>query len=210
MPRGSLRHIKTAFDRYREVVRTNPRGDHSGSLLELLGPDVSEEGRLLIESTLVYEYQRRERFREAEQILVRHAQGNGSHPYPYIALAEHFHYFDVDRRKALRHIAVAIRKAQQAREFGYQALGVQARLAIETKQWRLLKQTIAALTGYRHKTGKPDVFPETDFIARIPRGKVPAHVVGQYEQRVQYLRTIGYSTLTGRSTRTRARAARAG
>jgi len=208
MRRRSLRQMKTAFDKYRELVRTDPRGDHSGFILQLLSRSVSEDERLLLESTLVTEYQRQERFSEAETILERHARGNGSHPYPYIALAEHFHYFDVNRRKALSHIAVAIRKARRAREFGYQALGVQARLAIETKQWRLVKQTIAALTKYRHRTGRPDVFPETDFLARIPRGKVPTKVVGQYEQRVQYLRSIGYSTLTGRSTRTRASARR--
>jgi len=208
MRRRSLKQIKSAFDKYRELVRTDPRGDHSGFLLELLSRGVSEEERVLLESTLVSEYQRRERFGDAEEILKRHARGNGSHPYPHIALAEHFHYFDIDRRKALSHIAVAIRKTQRTREFGYQALGVQARLAVETKQWHLLKQTIAALTQYRHKTGRPDVFPETDFLARIPRGKVPAHVVGQYERRVHYLRKIGYSTLTGRSTRTRASARR--
>jgi hypothetical protein len=208
MRRRSLRHIKAAFDTYRELVRTHPRADHSGFLLGLIGSGVSEEERLLLESSLVSEYQRRKRFRDAESILERHARRNGSHPYPYIALAEHFHYSDIDRRKAITHVAVAVRNALRTGEFGYQALGVQARLAFETKQWQLLKQTITALTQYRHKTGRPDVFPETDFLARIPRGKVPVHVLREYERRVQYLRRIGYSTLTGRSTRTRASARR--
>src|SRR3989338_5606493 len=141
MRRCSLRQMKTAFDKYRELVRTDPRGDHSGFILQLLSRSVSEDERLLLESTLVTEDQRQERFSETETILGRHARGNGSHPYPYIALAEHFHYFDVNRLKALSHIAVAIRKARRAREFGYQALGVQARLALETKQWRLVEQT---------------------------------------------------------------------
>ncbi len=165
--------------------------------------------RSVLESELIGEYQRVGRFVDAEALLRRRMKAEGAHPYPQIALALHFQYFDVDLSKALRYIAPAVKKACSSREFGYLALGVQARLAIKSERWKLLARSLTSLTEYRHRTGNADVFPETDFLSRIPEGRVSPQVVAKCVRRVNYLRRIGYSTLTGRSTRTRARSARA-
>jgi len=53
---------------------------------------------------------------------------------------------------------------------------------------------------YRHKTGNADVFPESDFLDRIPAKAVSPEAVAAYMRRRKYLSSIRYSTLTGRST----------
>lgn len=203
MRRASQQRLLKIWERYRKLLRTNRSGDHSGFLLAELERTKSPDERFAIEADLVSEFERKGRHKDAELILGRHVRANPNHPYPLISLAEHFHYYDINRRRALRLIGTAWRRAQKIREFGYQTLGVQARLAIETRNWRLLANTIRSMTKYRHRTGHADVFPETDFIPRIPKGKVSRSVLDAYERRVNYLRGIGYGTLTGRPSRTR-------
>jgi hypothetical protein len=118
-------------------------------------------------------------------------------PFYSLSLAEHFHYYDVDLQRSLAHVANAITKAKADGKFLYQALGVQARLCVETGNWSLLESTLVHLTLYEHTPGNADVFPETDFIARIPAEAVPDYIVKQYKDRVSYLQSIGYSTIFG-------------
>jgi hypothetical protein len=209
MDAAAVQRLKAISAEYRKAVVKYRDRDHSHLLVVAIRNGATDNERSVLESELIGEYQRVGRFADAEALLRRRIQVEGSHPYPHIALALHFQYFDVDLSKALRYIAPAVKRACSSREFGYLALGVQARLAIKSERWKLLARSLASLTAYRHKTGHADVFPETDFLSRIPEGRVAPQVVAKYVRRVNYLRRIGYSTLTGRSTRTRARAARA-
>jgi|SRR5690349_17168910 len=199
MRRTSQERLVKIWEKYRRLLRADRHGDHSGFLSTQLEQAKTAEERLAIESDLVTEFYRKGRYDNAKAILEKHVRADRKHPYPVISLAEHFHYYDVDRRKALRLIQMASRRALKVGEFRYHALGVQARLAVETRKWRLLAQTIRSMTRHRHKTGRADVFPETDFIAHIPKGRVPSAVLDAYARRVNYLRQIGYSTRTGRS-----------
>jgi hypothetical protein len=161
---------------------------------------VAPDDRKTIAFFLIQELQRTDQFTAAEALLREDIEMHSRHPYPRIALAEHFHYYVRDLRKAKTEITRAIKIARSIREFVYHSLGVQARLAVETKDWKLLERSLRELTAYRHKTGNADVFPEKDFLAHLPTSVVSSEVVAAYLRRRAYLSAIGYSTLTGRST----------
>ena len=79
----------------------------------------------------------------------------------------------------------------------YQALGVQARLAIEAQDWTLLVASLRSLSTYEHTPGNADVFPETDFLAPIPTGSVANDALSSYLERLEHLRSINYGTMHG-------------
>ncbi len=60
-----------------------------------------------------------------------------------------------------------------------------------------MAETLAELASYQHEAGNVDVFPETDFLKRIPQGVVDARLIDAYKARVEHLRALGYSTLYG-------------
>jgi hypothetical protein len=184
----------------RALVRGHPERDHSGWLRARLLQATASEDHETIAALLVHELQRTEQFPAAAALLRENVVRHPCHPYPLIALAEHYHYYVLDLCKAKLLIARALEKARAIREFVYHSLGVQARLAIETHDWKLLEKSLRELTTYRHKTGNPDVFPEKDFLAQIPPRVVSSEAVAAYIRRRNYLSAIGYSTLTGRST----------
>jgi len=200
MDKASIEKMKAVSAQYLRSVRSEPTADHSDFLLQQIEATSDPDERSVIEISLVGEYQRIGRYGDAVAILERNIRADPDHPYPVIALAEHYHYADVNYPTAKKHIAIAVQKARRSGEFLYQALGVQARVAIESEDWILLEETLRELTCYQHEPGKVDVFPESDFLKRIPPGKIDPALVEAYTSRVQYLRSIGYSTLTGRST----------
>ena len=171
--------------------------DLSGHIQNLLSQALSPEELFGLRCELVGELRYHGRYSDAEAVLRGEVEREPSEPFHSLSLAEHFHYYDVDLPRSLEFVAEAIAKAKSDGKFLYQALGVQARLAIELQNWPLLEATLRELTSYNHTPGNVDVFPETDFLQRIPPGVVPASVVGAYGRRVEYLRSTGYSTIYG-------------
>lgn len=139
---------------------------------------------------------------EALRFLLHETEIEPNEPFHWLCLAEHFHYYDIDLQRSINYIAIAISKARVDGKFLYQALGIQARLSIETENWKLLEKTLQELATYEHRCGDVDVFPETDFLQNIPAGVISRNVIFGYEERVNYLRSIGYSTLTPHSSGT--------
>jgi hypothetical protein len=156
----------------------------------------ADEARIL-RSERVAELQLRGKYAEAEALLLAEVDREPLEPFHSLSLAEHFHYYDVDLSRSLDCLAQAIAKARLDGKFMYQALGTQARIAIEIRDWNLLEVTLRDLASYEHTPGKADVFPETDFLSRIPAGSVSPEAIDAYVRRVEYLRSIGYSTLHG-------------
>ena len=134
---------------------------------------------------------------EALQVLQEQVERKPEEPFYLLCLAEHFHYHQVDLARAKDQIGDAILKAKANGTFVYQSLAVQARLAIETQDWPLLSETLIELTCYEHRAGNVDVFPESEFLARIPEGVVKPNLIDAYEARVAHLKSIGYSTIHG-------------
>ncbi|MBL0085180.1 MAG: hypothetical protein IPP44_00460 [Ideonella sp.] len=178
----------------RQRDRALDLSSHIEAMLRQAWPD--EESSVL-RGELVEELHRHNRFAEAESLLISEVEHDPAEPYHSLALAEHFHYYDVDLAKGIRHIAQAIAKAKVDGKFMYQALGIQARLAIEDHNWHLLESTLHDLAAYEHTPGNADVFPETDFVPRIPVGVVSPDCIHAYASRVEYLRSVDYSTLHG-------------
>ena len=171
--------------------------DLSGHIKALLSQEWSPEEAFALRCQLVGEFHLRDRNREAELLLQAEVEREPNEPFHSLSLAEHFHYYDVDLQRSLSHIKQAIAKANVDGKFMYQALGVQARLAVETQDWPLLEETLLALAAYEHTPGNVDVFPETDFLKRIPSGVVAPDAIASYVRRVEHLRSMNYSTMRG-------------
>jgi hypothetical protein len=191
------RTLREVLDQFDALVRHDRKSDHTGYLRARLSEDWPEDDARTLRLLLRGELQRLARYKEAERLLLEEVEREPNEPFHSLCLAEHFHYFDVDLAKALEHVGVAITKARSDGKFLYQGLGTQARLAIETKSWPLLEQTLREMASYEHRAGDVDVFPETDFLSRIPEGVIDPGAIADYEARVKYLRSIGYSTLQG-------------
>lgn len=179
-------------------MRTADRArDLSDHIQAALSQSWSSEELFGLRCELVGELHRHHRYGEAEAVLHAEVEREPAEPFHSLRLAEHFQYYEVDVPRSLGFVAQAVAKAKLDGKFLYQALGVQARLAIEAQKWQLLERTLQNLTLYEHKPGNVDVFPETEFLPRIPAGAISPAVLAAYVERVAYLRSIGYSTMHG-------------
>lgn len=185
------------FQELRAMRRADRARDLSAHIQGLLAQAWSPEERFGLRCELVGEFHHHGNYGQAEALLHVEVEREPAEPFHSLRLAEHFHYYEVDLRRSLVFVAQAIAKAKSDGKFMYQALGAQARLAIEVQDWPLLEATLQDLASYEHTPGNADVFPETDFLPRIPSGAVAASAVAAYAHRVEQLRSIGYSTTYG-------------
>jgi hypothetical protein len=188
--------LDTALAGLRAMRTQDGTRDLSSHIEGLLRQSWSEHDAAALRGELIAELHRHDRLVEAEALLRTEVGREPTEPYHSLCLAEHFHYYDVDLSKSLKQVAEAVSKAEADGKFLYQALGAQARLAIETKDWSLLESTLIKLATYDHIPGKVDVFPEADFLSRVPSG-VAAEAMAVYIERLEHLRSIGYSTMYG-------------
>jgi hypothetical protein len=189
--------LREAFESLRNLRRENREADLTSRIEELLRQPWSDDEAGVLRGELINEHCRHNRYAEAEALLYSEVAQQPREPYHSLRLGEHFHYYNADLSKSVKHLRDAIAKARIDGKVMYQALGAQARVAIELKDWSLLAETLHELAVNEHTPGNADVFPETDFLAHIPDGAVPEAVISAYEARVQYLSSIGYSTLRG-------------
>lgn len=189
--------LEAALTELRSLRKEDRDRDLSSHIETMLRQHWHEDDASALRGELVGELHRHGRRVEAEGLLRAEIEREPSEPFHSLALAEHFHYYDVNLSESLSHVAHAIAKAARDGKFMYQALGVQARLAIETRDWPLLEATLVMFATYEHTPGDVDVFPEVDFVARIPAGAVAAEALSSYLARVEHLRSINYSTLHG-------------
>jgi len=189
--------FKEARLKLRSMRKADRTRDLSSNIKSLLSEDWSPEEAFTLRCELVAELHLRGRNREAEVLLQAEVEREPNEPFHSLSLAEHFHYYDVDLQRSLSNINQAIAKANADGKFMYQALGVQARIAVETQNWPLLEETLRDLAAYQHTPGNVDVFPETDFLKCIPSGVVAPDAIEAYVRRVEYLRSMNYSTMQG-------------
>ena len=197
MPDQEYEIIKKILNEYRKRVRSEPNEDHSNYIIKQIEQADSEEAIISLRIYLGGEYNRIGQYEKAESLINEDINNNPDNPYPIISLAEHFHYSVVDHDKAKIYIRKAINSARKINEFLYLALGIQARLAIETEDWPLLENTLIQLTEYNHTPGNPDIYPEHDFITRIPTDKIRSEIIENYKSKLEFLKSVGYSINTG-------------
>jgi hypothetical protein len=189
--------LENAFGELRRLRKQARGRDLTPQIEALLSQPWTEDEARVLRGELIGELHRHDRHAEAEVLLRAEIEREPQEPFHYLCLAEHFHYYHVDLSQSLKHVAQAIAKAAVDGKFMYQALGVQARLAIEAQDWPLLEASLRSLATYEHTPGNADVFPETDFLSRIPAGTVADDTLSSYLERVEYLRSINYSTMHG-------------
>lgn len=189
--------LEKAFSELRSLRKQERKRDLTSHIETMLLQPWPEADARVLRGELIGELHRHDRLAEAETMLRSEIERDPREPFHSLSLAEHFHYYDVNLPESLKHVAEAIAKAELDGKFMYQALGVRARLAIETQAWSLLEDTLRRMTKYEHTPGNADVFPETDFLVRIPAGAVAEESVSAYVERVEYLRSINYSTMHG-------------
>lgn len=188
--------LEDVFVELRAMRKEDRTRDLSSHIETILRQPWSDDDARVLRGELIGELHRHNHFVEARALLRGEVEREPGEPFHSLSLAEHFHYYEVDLSVSLKHVAEAIAKARIDGKFMYQALGMQARLAIETQDWPLLESTFHSLAAYEHTPGNVDVFPETEFVSRVPPG-VAAEAMASYMQRVEYLRSINYSTMYG-------------
>lgn len=121
------------------------------------------------------------RFDEVEALLRRCVELQPNDPYYRIRLAEHFHYYASDLKKALEAVNAAVEKAETNRMFVRQAHGTRIRIALDLKDYLTVEKSLEVLSSYSPSPGSPDVAPEKDFLKRLPPGAVPDDLVARYK-----------------------------
>lgn len=103
----------------------------------------------------------------------------------WITLAEHFHYYAVDLKRAREIVDTALKKARAEGAFIRQALGVRIRIALALSDYATVESSLRDLVQYKKPAGPVlDVGFEEDFLPRIPPDKVDSALIAQYESLV--------------------------
>lgn len=189
--------LKEALLQLRAIRKGDRERDLCAHIEALIHQGWPPEDAATLRGELIGELHLRGKYSQAEALLLAEVEREPTEPFHSLSLAEHFHYYDINLPRSLVYLAEAIAKARTDGKFMYQALGVQARVAIELQDWPLLEATLRDLAAYEHTPGNVDVFPESDFLPRIPPNSASPEVVDAYVRRVEYLRSIDYSTMHG-------------
>jgi hypothetical protein len=99
----------------------------------------------------------------------------------WLALAEHFHYYQINLDEAASAIEVALQKAIVENCQVRQVLGVRIRIALERGEYGVVNDSLARLVEYKVPKGGFDVALERDFVSRIPEQTVDEKLLRQYE-----------------------------
>jgi tetratricopeptide (TPR) repeat protein len=151
---------------------------------EMERPDISKDDLLILQSTLAMELQQQGRFLEAEGVIKERIKLEPDIPDAWISLALNFFYYGKDLEKALAAINVALEKAENDRNFYRHAHLERIRIAMAMNEYSLVEQSLDVLSDYVPAPGVYDVCLESEFLPRIPDGKVNKAVIKRYMKRV--------------------------
>jgi tetratricopeptide (TPR) repeat protein len=186
------RKMQELEKRLEELRQNDTRADLKPALQAALHAAQDDEERAFILSHLASEWplelarlpfdnKHKAKFKEAEAVIRKCLKLQPDDPYHWIRLAEHFHYYATDLKKALQAINAAIEKAEKDKLFVRQAHGARIRIALELKDYALVEKSLEALIAYSPLPNRPDVALERDFLKKIPSGAVRDDVVARYK-----------------------------
>lgn len=167
-------------DRILEIKRVDRNADVTALILATIQDTHDNDIRAHMYATLASEYHLLGRLKEAEDALNRVIALAPDRPEPWINLAEHYHYHAIDLRKALAAIQTAIENGRREGNFVRQALGVRIRISLEMEDYGSVERTLRELMVYKPKPGSIDVDVESDFLKRIPTGKIEKQLLDDY------------------------------
>jgi len=97
-----------------------------------------------------------------------------------IDLTEPFHYYQVDLLKAAEAVERALAMAAEQSLLVRQVLCARMRIALETSNFDVARDSLVCLVEYKPRAHSVDVAYEHDFMERIPRGAIDPDLVDRY------------------------------
>jgi hypothetical protein len=133
-------------------------------------------------SKMAFDVAHRKDFEEAESVIRDWIMAVPKDPYPWLVLAEHFHYYATDLDKALTAASKAAELAEADGSFVRQANGTRIRIALQMHKYKDVAESLSAIINTQLIPGAVDVAPETDFLKRIPEGSVDPELIKRYRE----------------------------
>ena len=189
----SRERIEKLEAQMRELREQDRSADLRPALRAALQQAVDMEERSYVLGQLASEYHlqlskvpfddaHRQEFEDAESVIKDWIKAAPGEPYPWLVLAEHFHYYAIDLDKALETANKAVALAAHDGSFVRQAHGTRIRIALQQRKYQDVAESLSAIIGSRSSPGAVDVAPETDFLKRIPEGAVDPELVKRYRE----------------------------
>ncbi|MFL6679982.1 MAG: hypothetical protein ACJ8IK_16715 [Burkholderiaceae bacterium] len=154
--------------------------DVTDSLLRLMADARDVDQRIAVRATLASHYQFIGNKAAALQTISEQIDEKPDDLQSLIALAEHFHYCQVDLFKAADAVERALAVATAQSFLVRQVLGTRMRIALETGEFELASDSLSRLIDYKPPEGALDVAYERDFIKRIPPGVIEPALIARY------------------------------
>lgn len=133
-------------------------------------------------SKLTFDEAHKKDFEDAESVIRDWIKVVPKDPYPWVVLAEHFHYYATDLDKALTAASRAAELASADGSFVRQANGIRIRIALGMQKYKDVAESLSAIINRQPVPGAVDVAPETDFLKRIPEGAVDPELIKKYRE----------------------------
>jgi hypothetical protein len=165
-----------------DLERKHRKVDLSPLILERLSGWRSVPERKALRQVLQLEYQRHQRYAEAEEVLLEQIGDDPDDPMPVINLATHKLIYENNPPDAVRIGRIAADVARRAGRFRRLALGWLARAAIATDDHELLRDCLREIVEIGSPPAGPDIGRERDFFDRAPEGSIPDELRAAYEE----------------------------
>lgn len=150
-------------------------------LQQLLALAANPEEVWHIKSLLISHYYFLNDDNRSLQLIDEHLKQGGAVLQALIALAEHYHYYQIDVKKAACAIEKALVEALTLGSQVRQVLGIRIRIALLNEDYRLVEDSLKQLVEYKLQKNALDVAFETDFVEAISIAEVSQDLVRQYK-----------------------------
>jgi tetratricopeptide (TPR) repeat protein len=166
----------------REIKKADRNADVTGMLQAALRDTEDMDEKLYILSRLASECQLLGKLEAAEDAIKKQIDLDSGNPEAWLQLAAHYYRYAHDLPKSLSTVEVAVEKAAREGNFVRQAHAERIRIALETKNYQVVENSLAKLIEYTPKPGSIDVELESDFLPRIPASAVRNDLVESYKK----------------------------
>ena len=172
--------IERIRNELRELKKADPRVDTTEILEKYLNNASDDEERYNLLVWLALEHRLQERYIDFERVIKEAISVCQNSPIPWYYLAEHYLYYDVNLESAEKNIEIAVEKALHRKKFVRPVMGVRIRVALERSDYEAVQNALEILIEYVPIPESPEIEPETDFLKKIPKGKVKKSIIDRY------------------------------
>lgn len=173
---------------YENLVRSNWHQDWTKAIQLRLNSTTDTWARQSLQGILISEFQRQGRGREAMSIIDQQISEWPEDAYTHIRKASHLLYHEEQAELAVVEAEHACRKARTSRQFFFLAHSLKARAATATGRFDIVEHALAEMLNWSTAGDMVDIYPETDFIQRIPEGMISSDLIETYLTQARKLR----------------------